>query len=735
MLFVPDHSGSPRRNRRFVIGALDRIVLRGREYRWDKTEESGHFLFAVHAPGEQIVEGFSHAELDEAHRNDEFSVDPGFYSEAKIRSRWLAAGAISLMDLTGPEQRIVMRRQEWCDGILRYLANTPEAKRTEDGFKTAIAVVHPIIVARDVARSGDDKAARCDRKVEMYSPPCVRTIRRWLKAYEAGGMDPIALRDGHCNSGNVMSTIAPAVRKIMIKHANGFASIEKPTVKKQYGEVCKDLDKLNESLPEDDRHPKPAKATFAKFIKKMPAIRIYAGRHGPAAAQRKFFIVGEGSDAVRAGQRIQMDGHKAQIITLAPAQAFLGSLSKATIEKFKKERLVVHVALDVASRCVLAARLSSSENKETALATLHMAVSDKTAYALAAGCESDWPMAARPGMVETDTGSAWHSDLFRSAVANLRSTLRNGPVGAPQMRGHVERWFGGLDTGFLHDYTGRTFGSIEEKGDYDAGAQASMLSEEFGPLLVKYIVDVYHRREHPGLNNMTPYDKWFELQERYGIVPPPGANERRAIFGVDLKRSLDQRGVRVGGIHYQNEAIQAYRRQFGDGKIPVKIDCSDMGQISCYLSDAWHAVPAIRGNFAGVSLAQWSEAVKDLKRRNQLKSKLSEDIVNRALAELSAAGSRFANRLDISDPVITADGVVNLERGLLVGFDIHGEDGDGTDADRGGDLLGGAIPIVGNAKSASASEALPNPAKRKPSTAKAATKAERKPKRKLEDRR
>lgn len=424
-------------------------------------------------------------------------------------------------------------------------------------------------------------------------------------------------------------------------------------------------------------------------------------------------------EAVRAFQRLIMDGHKLQISTIAIKIAEWDQMSEKEKKEAERERLVLHASICSASMAVTGIRFAKTENKDASRATLRMSVSDKAHYAKAAGCKSDWPMAARPGSVSTDTGSAWIADEFRSSVADLRATLETAPVGLPQMRGQVERAFGTIDRGFLPNFSGRTFGNVIEKGDYDSEKHASVFSDRIGFALVRYIVDKYHHTPHAALNNMTPYDKWHELVDKYGILPPPGRDELRNIFGPTIERSLDHRGVRVAGIHYQSVKLQEYRRKVGDSFVSVKFDPEDLGRISVWVNDGWLSVPAIRGNFDGVHLDVWTEAMRDLRRRNLVQSSLSQHYVDDAIRAISAMGNLAMAHADIAAPTVSKNDLERHERELLYGFDIVGEDAtdDAVTANRNShgerDRFANAIPILDLPVSsaditASSNEAVPS---------------------------
>jgi putative transposase len=489
----------------------------------------------------------------------------------------------------------------------------------------------------------------------------------------------MALRDGYHRSGNVFSSLNPEVYALVDKHANAWADIRRPTMSGQHDKLAADIRKINKKREASGEPPLsvPAKATFRKAVKSIPAFDAYAGRHGPEAAKRKFTIVGGGMEIARAFQRLVMDGHKLQASTIAVKIGEWDLLSPRDKKEAERERLVLHASICTATRCFTGLRFSKTENKTTATATLRMSVSDKSRYAKAAGCKSDWPMAARPGSVHTDTGSAWIANEFRGSVADLRATLETAPVGLPQMRGHMERGFGTVDRGLLPHFSGRTFENVVSKGDYDSAKSASVFSEKIGFILVRYIVDKYHHTPHASLDNMTPYNKWCELVDKYGILPPPGKDELRNIFGSRIERALDHRGVRVAGIHYQSPKLQQYRRRIGDTKVAVKFDPEDLGKVSVWIDEGWLSVPAIRGSFDGVHLDLWTEAMRDLRRRNLVKSSLSQHLVDDAIRAISAMGNLAMARADIAAPTITAEDLERHERELLYGFDILGEEAPG----------------------------------------------------------
>ena len=150
------------------------------------------------------------------------------------------------------------------------------------------------------------------------------------------------------------------------------------------------------------------------------------------------------------------------------------------------------------------------------------------------------------------------------------------------MRAHVERSFNTTRTQLLPNFTGQTFANIQDKGDYDPKANASLFVDELARALVLYEVDVYHNSPHEGLLGETPRAAWqrLMLQGAGFSRVTPGAHRQRATFGIPLTRTLSKRGIRVMGLHYQSQALAAVLARDGNVPLAVRVDPEDLGWIS-----------------------------------------------------------------------------------------------------------------------------------------------------------
>ena len=60
----------------------------------------------------------------------------------------------------------------------------------------------------------------------------------------------------------------------------------------------------------------PSRAAFERVIRSLDPLHVYAGRNGPEAARKKFFIVQNGLSVTRPLERIELDENRIPLQTL-----------------------------------------------------------------------------------------------------------------------------------------------------------------------------------------------------------------------------------------------------------------------------------------------------------------------------------------------------------------------------------------------------------------------------------
>ncbi|MGM4905998.1 Mu transposase C-terminal domain-containing protein [Tardiphaga sp. 866_E4_N2_1] len=647
------------------IGENDRITLKNSERRVVSSDAVGYVL-ARTGHSVDLHEHFTHEEIVKLIDAGEMRIDRKWFDESRARAR-LMAGVDSLADLKTEEQNLLLHREYYVSEFLKMESANKDVKRTDDAIRKAIVRI-------EVNRLTD--GTRCDVWIKDKRPPSARTFRRWLKNYEDGARNVVALRTKHRLCGNPLSNIDAEVHKLLTKYAVAYCHEERPTVSMLHGKLVTELAEINRQREADGLAPltPPAKATLQRRVNKLNQFEVHASRYGINAARARFTVVGTGLDVTRPLQHVQIDTVTIPLHTIMNDLGLDQQLTPEDRKKLKKERIKACVVFDVATRNVLGFRMSKTEDAQNAIAALAMSVSDKSAIAKSAGCKSDWHQRGPGSCYSPDAGSPHIDGQFRGTIAGLKSVYENAPAGLSHLRGHIERAFGTFHTMLMPHFTGRSFSNIIEKGEYEADKRASILTTQLPMIFTRFIVDVYHHTPHEGLGGETPYNAWNRLTALYGTAPCPNVHERRDIFGVPLKRDLDTRGVRVDNNFYQSAEMQEWRRQVGDTELDIRLDTTDIGHISAWFDDRWNVVPAVRKCLRGVDLNTWKAAVADLRRRHAAGARIYEHVVHDAIRAISAIAEDAVCRTAISGTRPTAAELDWEKNGLLLGFDIVSDD-------------------------------------------------------------
>ena len=227
--------------------------------------------------------------------------------------------------------------------------------------------------------------------------------------------------------------------------------------------------------------------------------------------------------------------------------------------------------------------------------------------------------------------------------------------------------------------------------------------------LVRWVVDEYHNTPHRGLDGETPGNAWISRTETYGIRPPPGRDELRNVFGIELTRLSGPLGVTVMGLSYQGTALQEHRRIYGDREILLRYDPADIGAISVRLGDAWYPVSCLTPGFDGVSMDDWRLAANALRKRFGHEAKLAAPIVNAAVRDIQALAQRTLATIGLGSEMLSPETIAKAERDLMISFRMPGSD------DETGPMLDPVGDGPRNPDAPASDAAAPTPADPRPS--------------------
>ena len=213
--------------------------------------------------------------------------------------------------------------------------------------------------------------------------------------------------------------------------------------------------------------------------------------------------MGNGLQLTRPGERVEMDEHTIDLMTLmhssnlwrlmTDVERHVVGLNSSTA------RWVLTVALCATTRGILGMVISRGPKATAAIQCLQMIISDKGQWSDAVRARGPWDMHLTPELIVTDNGTAFKSEAFRVACADLGISVEHTVAGMPQQRGRGERWFGTLNMAVSTLSPGRTFSDIATKGDANPADRAVMTFDDFAFAIVRWIVDGYTIRRTGGL--------------------------------------------------------------------------------------------------------------------------------------------------------------------------------------------------------------------------------------------
>ena len=222
----------------------------------------------------------------------------------------------------------------------------------------------------------------------------------------------------------------------------------------------------------------------------------------------------------------------------------------------------ITVAMDVYSRMIVGLVVSLEHPSSSAAGRcVANAMLPKADYLTSLGVPGAWKAWGAPAIVHMDNAKEFRGELLKTSFAEYNIELKLRKVKTPHYGGHIER----MMLTFAHalrDLPGATFSNPEERKGYNSEGRAAMTLAEFEAWLVDYVVNIYHKEFHSGIDT-TPEAKWnegilgTEDTPGVGIPEPPADPERLKLDFLPFKfRTIGRRGIRLDHIDFWNERFR-----------------------------------------------------------------------------------------------------------------------------------------------------------------------------------
>lgn len=211
-----------------------------------------------------------------------------------------------------------------------------------------------------------------------------------------------------------------------------------------------------------------------------------------------------------------------------------------------------------------------------------------------------------PETVVVDHGKIFIGEVFTAACARLGISLQPSRKARPTDKAIVERAFGTIRTQFAEAVAGYKGRSVAHRGDNVADA-ARWTIEELEDFFAEYIVTVYQRRTHRGLElagetrlPLSPNDAYAEAIARTGWIGVPNDPDLYFDLLPVQWRTIQPYGVEINSMTYDDTAddrcLGDYRNvkspyPGAQGKWPFRVDPRNPLQVFFRTLDGdWHAL-------------------------------------------------------------------------------------------------------------------------------------------------
>jgi putative transposase len=644
------------------LGDLDKIMINNDEYVWTHDEGDKRYFSLEKGDGRTIH--FTVRDTEDMIERGDMVVIEDYYAP-KLSKRRAVVGHETLFAMEDKKVQEALRKERWVQLAIR--AKEEKKLKEDDGLPDAILRDYKKSIAAAMKRDGaklqttqaeskgkKGKESR-DGDYLLGEIPPLRTLNDWIAKYVAAEYDISGLIDKR--TGDKTPRFTEEERQLHAKFVLKYASRTKPTVRHLHRRMVASIRRLNRERPAAGK-PKLrplGETSFRMKIKKLPSFFKKAGREGKKRAQLYFNIVKAGVDKGIPLQRVEADEWTVELMTILEGTVVWDELTPEEREGLQKVRLFFSGVIDVATKCVLSFRVFvTAPNTESARTTLELTSRDKTFLAKAAGCRFPWEMKGKYRTIGIDNATWNKSNALRGTLSDAGVTDVFPPAREPYLRGTIERFFRTIAFLGLQEFSGRTFGSVIEKGrEYNDERPPSIRTDQLAKIFIRLIVDVYHNTPHSGLWGATPRQAWLELTRDKKIPPAPTGFHRRNIYGTPAVRAITKQGIVYEDIQFQSDEIQRLRRDDEFVQVHIRVDRYDLSEISVIWKDGFLRVPATLKGLKGVSYWRWMKAKERLRIENRENLELVADDVADAI-EWSANEAEAADaELELTSPVFT----------------------------------------------------------------------------------
>lgn len=649
------------------LGEHDRFMIQGVHYRTQQSDRGGQLLREVSRP--TVTAFWDHVAWDAIRHTPGFEHHPNQYNPNKPDIRNLA-GVQFIGDIPA-EQRM---RMLWLEDLIIDLERRKRAGETKLDRHAVQALLDGemgrIAKEKNKARQLGPNAlgGRPFVDFDITGSALLKKRRDFL----AGGR--AALRDGRYRSGNIETSLQRDVAALIALHLSLNPSAAANRI---HDDIQDDIEERNgkavlaaAAAGEGAFHQAeflrvPDIKTVRRAKAAMDPFRADVGKLGLDAAVQVNKAVRGKPDSLGPLDRVEYDESIVDAITLLAESGAWLLLTKQEQKLVKKVRMVIGVAICVATRCIVGMRIYTVGNADETVATFRMITEDKTKYVpIHLRDKLSWHQHGGIGAVVLDQGSPNISDESRTVLANLDVPIIIAEAGRPDQRGTGERIFRTFGSEIYSYLDARTGSNVVDRRNYRPEGRASLTWDELWKVLVLGVVGIYHNTPHSELGGRTPAYEWERLVPDYGVNALPDPNRRRVTFGRHRKVKATKYGVAFAGLSYSNPLVD-HHWLHGTGLLEVAGDPEDLSAVSVRFGSAWFEAPCTDEEIGHIRLEDWLAACAPQKDLASEDARKRREARRAAKKTIRAIQENARDRATTPPPIITDAMIEQAERQIF----------------------------------------------------------------------
>ncbi|MCW2313709.1 hypothetical protein [Rhodoferax antarcticus] len=420
------------------------------------------------------------------------------------------------------------------------------------------------------------------------APPSPATVWRWWRKF-APTQCITKLQGAHHRAGRRTNKVLREIFDESVLEV--FLTNQKLPRKKVVEQVERKITGLNLTLPVDKALKPPSTATVYRWLNTLYYQIVANARNGRATTERELRSVMAGLKVSNILERIELDHTPLDVIVICKlTRLILG-------------RPWITLAIDRYSRMIVGLYISfHAPSQASVLYSMRMMIMPKDdILARFPDVVGPWPARGLPETIATDNGMDLHGNTVEAVSLEMGIMLLFCGVAHPEMKGCIERTIGTLNRDLIHTLPGTTFSNPLERGDYDSTKEAAIDLEVLTHLIVKWIVDDYHKTPHRGLKGRSPLEVWQEAEKNTVIELPAFPRQLENIVGIEDTRTLFHYGLQHDNLIYNSPLLHSLsHKQEGTQKLQLRAFEHDVSYIAVFHPDLkeFIDVPAVDQEYA-----------------------------------------------------------------------------------------------------------------------------------------